>query len=493
MANIILPEVANIEAFLNENSFIVEKDGDLFRLTLEKLKENLDIDGVTSNVQEQLNDKATKAELDAINWFDNGTSIPSGSDLDTYTTQGKYYAVNDATAESLINCPVTSNFVLYVYKRTSGSTNQLIMSRTGIHMRGNNTSGTWSAWKVSLNANSDGGALSVARGGTGAADGATGLANLFAAGNTVLSSYQYGTNLPAEAAVGQMFFKETTGTIADIGQDVAKAVRAVNLFDNSDFTNPVNQRGQTSYAGNVLTIDRWNLWSPNGLMTATVEDGCVRFWNGDTESGSFGQKFPTGTFDSEKSYTFAYMTTDGTIRVRNNPIEHYEWGEAVNIGLYPNETYLMVWAALYEGEYTLETLPPYVSDGYALEMVKSNGGAAAISKIWVNASPTSSFPEADLYFDLSDTQWLAFIIRTSGSSAIRNMFIVPVGGNVQSICKANAAASGNTINYVRLISTTTSGVSFGSTVKKSEGSTSITSDSNGYCIPVEIYAIKGVN
>ena len=30
-----------------------------------------------------------------------------------------------------------------------------------------------------------------------------------------------------------------------------------NLLDNSDFTNPVNKRGQTSYTGNGYTIDRW--------------------------------------------------------------------------------------------------------------------------------------------------------------------------------------------------------------------------------------------
>lgn len=145
---------------------------------------------------------------------------------------------------------------------------------------------------------------------------------------------------------------------------------ARNLLDNSDFRNPINQRGQTSYTGNTYTIDRWNLWSPNGKLAAAVEDGCVRFWNGDTEGASFGQKFPTGTFDSEKSYTFAYMTTDGIVRIRNNPIERYEWGEAVNIGLNPNETKLMVWAALYEGEYTAETLPPYVPKGYSAELLE---------------------------------------------------------------------------------------------------------------------------
>ena len=36
----------------------------------------------------------------------------------------------------------------------------------------------------------------IANGGTNASDGATGLANLFAEGATVLSSYQYGDTLP---------------------------------------------------------------------------------------------------------------------------------------------------------------------------------------------------------------------------------------------------------------------------------------------------------
>lgn len=83
----------------------------------------------------------------------------------------------------------------------------------------------------------------MTRGGTGAENGAEGLANMFAAGGTVLSPYQYGTELPANPAVGQVYFEEATGTIADIGQEAARALRAVNLLDNSDFRNPINQRG----------------------------------------------------------------------------------------------------------------------------------------------------------------------------------------------------------------------------------------------------------
>lgn len=49
--------------------------------------------------------------------------------------------------------------------------------------------------------------VSIENGGTNSADGATGLANLFAAGATVLSSHQYGDELPEAGTVGRIFFK----------------------------------------------------------------------------------------------------------------------------------------------------------------------------------------------------------------------------------------------------------------------------------------------
>lgn len=55
------------------------------------------------------------------------------------------------------------------------------------------------------------GAVPLKNGGTGANNGATGLANLFAAGYTVLSSYQYGDTLPAAGVPGRIFFKKVSG------------------------------------------------------------------------------------------------------------------------------------------------------------------------------------------------------------------------------------------------------------------------------------------
>lgn len=50
------------------------------------------------------------------------------------------------------------------------------------------------------------GILAIDYGGTSSNDGATGLANLFAAGATVLSSYQYGDTLPDPGIPGRIFF-----------------------------------------------------------------------------------------------------------------------------------------------------------------------------------------------------------------------------------------------------------------------------------------------
>ena len=50
--------------------------------------------------------------------------------------------------------------------------------------------------------------IPIENGGTNATDGSTGLKNLFADGITVLSSYQYGDELPTAGTVGRIFFKK---------------------------------------------------------------------------------------------------------------------------------------------------------------------------------------------------------------------------------------------------------------------------------------------
>lgn len=50
--------------------------------------------------------------------------------------------------------------------------------------------------------------IPMIKGGTGNNDGAIGLSNLFGAGPTIISGYQYGTDLPSNPSEGQLFFQQ---------------------------------------------------------------------------------------------------------------------------------------------------------------------------------------------------------------------------------------------------------------------------------------------
>lgn len=240
--------------------------------------------------------------------------------------------------------------------------------------------------------------IPMSKGGTGATDGATGLANLFAAGNTVLSSYQYGAELPANPAVGQLYFEEATGTIADIGQDVAKALRAVNLLVNSYFRNPVNQRGQTSYSSGGYCIDRWlisasqTLSVDDGVIRVTPEKNGVNFYQVVANGEKLGGKTVTFAAKGSGDFNFViYYLLDG---VEHNIVVEGHAGDTTavvcgNFVIPENVTnvetsiqsasttaYALEWVALYEGEYTVETLPPYVPKDFEVERLSCNGGCS---------------------------------------------------------------------------------------------------------------------
>ena len=145
-----------------------------------------------------------------------------------------------------------------------------------------------------------------------------------------------------------------------------------NLLDNSDFRNPVNQRGQTDYTNNGYTIDRWELYS-GAVGVSSL--GYI------TTSGQMYQKIAIST---DKMYTFAIENDAGIALVTGIPangIHSATLGNAliklatisgyVEVVIEPSEGHNVAgayWAALYEGSYTADTLPPYVPKGYAAEL-----------------------------------------------------------------------------------------------------------------------------
>lgn len=167
--------------------------------------------------------------------------------------------------------------------------------------------------------------------------------------------------MPKAAEVGAL---AANGTAADSAKLGGKApeyyIQPRNLLDNSDFTNPVNQRNVSSWK-NDYGIDRWLMWEG----TATKNDVGVLISSADGNPNIL-QRLEKGALDNTKTYTAAMCDSYGNITF--GEIGHNDTMCYVTFFVQVGKTY--VWAALYEGSYTAETLPPYVPKGYAAEFVE---------------------------------------------------------------------------------------------------------------------------
>ena len=184
-----------------------------------------------------------------------------------------------------------------------------------------------------------------------------------------------------------------------------------NLLDNSDFRNPVNRKGQASYKGAGYGIDEWECTSNNWMVS--VEDGCIKVSdNPDSSSTSTSMLRQTLAVDASirgKTVTLAAkLKGDGMVRlnINNTGVGAYagsdDWYIKTVTGTIPSdadtffvalqsrnmETYYCEWVALYEGEYTAETLPEYQPKGYNVELLNCGG----ITADYVGAIATASKP-----------------------------------------------------------------------------------------------------
>ena len=159
-----------------------------------------------------------------------------------------------------------------------------------------------------------------------------------------------------------------------------------NLLDNSNFANVVNQRGQSSYTANGYTIDRWaiNTWSGNPLAInsgyiAIGENIDTKQYLSDTTMGGktytcaakiLNQAIPlcgSGTMPTENGGIIK-VKIEGGFELRLQKFDNGYCG--VDLFAQPGNTINVEWAALYEGSYTADTLPPYTPKGYAAELAE---------------------------------------------------------------------------------------------------------------------------
>lgn len=185
-----------------------------------------------------------------------------------------------------------------------------------------------------------------------------------------------------------------------------------NLLDNSDFRNPVNQRGQTSYTVSEYTIDRWyisggscTIENGNGVIVSSLDDPKMTF-----------MQF-LKNIDVEKVYTFAIKDIDGNVYlIRSTPGERIEedtsFGTIIAKTLPGDITFAItisaanskkfIWAALYEGSYTADTLPPYVPKGYTAELTACNSAPVDLGGGYGGGS-LQAYPVGSIYMSVSDT------------------------------------------------------------------------------------------
>lgn len=180
--------------------------------------------------------------------------------------------------------------------------------------------------------------------------------------------------------------------IAVEGRKISTAAAPYNILDNSDFRNPVNQRGQTTYTSTYggYTIDRW---IANAAITLNVNTSTVTALSSGNMQNEFYQKIANPDRLLGKTVTFAIKTDIGTFVTNATIPSNFtdSWvtiGTAVNTDfgqirfqISDNSTHVILavvavksgvgvtihWAALYEGEYTADTLPAYQPKGYAVE------------------------------------------------------------------------------------------------------------------------------
>ena len=180
---------------------------------------------------------------------------------------------------------------------------------------------------------------------------------------------------------------KVTLTASDLGA-LDKDVHMYNLLDNSDFAHPINQRGETSkQASWVYWIDRW--LADTEKTAAQLTSSGIHLPATNEKNLRILQRVPLERIKKGQSYTIAAYDASGNVFCVSGVFDGEQLtGDASSGGKYwlslnkgDNLTYwyciLDAYAditvkcmALYEGEYTAETLPPYVPKGYAAELAE---------------------------------------------------------------------------------------------------------------------------
>ena len=190
------------------------------------------------------------------------------------------------------------------------------------------------------------------------------------------------TDAMTGAGSGVHSFDQLENRLDGLNTAVQQRDRVWNLLDNSDFRNPVNQRGNTTYTDAAYTIDRWKA-SAAQPVTLTAEGIKLDGTNGSIVLEHRFASLPDGVYTAAvkannhvhvrqyqkngTTYTKGYENaaySGGYIQLLNNSYP------ALQVRANAGNVVTIEWAAVYPGAYTAETLPAYVPKGYAAELLE---------------------------------------------------------------------------------------------------------------------------
>ena len=193
--------------------------------------------------------------------------------------------------------------------------------------------------------------------------------------------------IPSADDVGKVVMVNDTYDGYVLGQP--KAGAPWNIADNSDWSNPVNQRGKIVYNSNEQTIDRWRAEANGATGVLQLNNGYITMETHTSKTRWVTQRYDDNTLTAGETYTVAIWLLDGSVLVNNatipqggDSIDLY-LGEKFQARLKHNSFGLICWSdaekvisynithvGLFKGAYTSKTIPDYQPKGYGAELAE---------------------------------------------------------------------------------------------------------------------------
>lgn len=350
-------------------------------------------------------DPAAPSDASAYKWYrikgDKGNTGDQGKPGETYTTSVTYGVSESPTVyptvwyESITSAPVSSGSYVWSRVQYLNSSNVVVNTAYSVSHIGQNGTGAGTVTSVTFGdtvyqdvagnvtipmpSSSDVGAIAdpVSKGG-----------GQFLQWDASAEAWVAATPTGSVTTVNGVGVTAGTTNIRLTAKDIGP-YHARNLLDNSDFRNPVNQRGLQEYTSNGYSIDRWifekqdnallvvqrvEAGFPEDRISLQVGSGYADFYqNLENYDKMAGKRYTLAVNIKGVVYAkvFTMGSLDGGISLGNDGAVFYSTpNQHVLIRAMTAPGFNMLWMALYEGEYTAETMPEYQPKGYGAELAE---------------------------------------------------------------------------------------------------------------------------